>query len=121
MMHAIALMLASTPLPADPPRRADGTDPWAIGFAVTVARSCPDWTMEDQVQLHRRGILPKAKFGSPQWREVEDGIRQGISAAETTRSERPQWCKDLQAIDAHRWERLAPILRRSPRPAPSTP
>lgn len=121
MMHAIALILALTPAPADPPRRPDGTDPWAIGFAIAVVRSCPGWAMEDQVQLHRGGILPKAEFGSSQWREVEDGVRQVISAAETIRSEKPGMCENLPTIDARRWERLAPILRPSSTPAPSTP
>jgi hypothetical protein len=118
-MHAVALILASTPVPTDPPRRPDGTDPWAIGFAIAIVRNCPGWTMEDQVHLHRKGILPNAGFGSPQWREVEDGIRQGISAAETTRSEQPQMCEDLPALGVGRSERLAPILRRSPKPAPA--
>ena len=118
MMHAIALILASTPAAADPRRRPDGTDPWAIGFAITIARICPGWTMGDQAHLHRKGILPKAAFGSSRWREVENGVRQGISAAEITRTEQPHICEDLPTIDVRRWERLSPILHRSPKPAP---
>lgn len=32
-------------------------DPWAIGYAVQVARFCPVWRVEKQETLARRGVL----------------------------------------------------------------
>ncbi|MBD8546865.1 hypothetical protein [Sphingomonas sp. CFBP 8760] len=78
---------------------------------MTIVRNCPGWAMERQEQLYRKGILPKAAFGSPQWREVEDNLQKGIAAAETTRSSHPRLCEDLPALDRSRWKRLSLILK----------
>lgn len=115
MISAMVLTLASA---LDPSRLPDGTDPWAVGYAMTVVRNCPGWTMDAPEQLHRKGILPKAAFGSPEWRTVEDGVRTGIAAAETTRSGHPDMCDDLPTIDNARWKRLRQILKRPPTQAP---
>ncbi|MET0269699.1 MAG: hypothetical protein ABW173_04635 [Sphingomonas sp.] len=104
MIVPVALLLAAAPAAAGPA----GSDVWAIGYAVGIIRHCPGWTMADQRTLHRKGILPKAAFGTPLWREVETGFYAGLTAVEEARARRPDLCAALPTIAA--WPRLSPIL-----------
>lgn len=114
---ALAVLAATGSNPAgqvpDPVPAADGTDVWAIGYAVSVVGSCPGWTMTDQEVLHRQGILPLMDLGSPRWRdhgELHQAYWQGFGAAETDRRSHAGFCVGLQTIDPARRRRLLPIL-----------
>lgn len=89
-------------------------DPWAIGYAVQVARDCPGWEVERQEELARRGILPRWEFGSSTLAPNGAFHRlfyQGQSAAKADRKRVEDFCNRVPAAAANRWPRLAHVLR----------
>lgn len=85
----------------------------ALGYAVFVARTCPNWTMAAQPVLARRGILPRADIGSGAWAldgRLHDAFYAGLSAAERDRRGNPGFCRRPADSDAALRRRLARIL-----------
>lgn len=95
-------------------RQAAG-DPWAVGYAVQVARACPEWQLEPQERLAERGLLPKQASGSaligfegPFQREYY----RGQADADADRRGRSDFCGRVREVAGPRWARLARVFRR---------
>jgi len=91
-------------------------DPWAIGYAVQVARDCPGWQVERQQVLAQRGILPRADTGSDLLAmngPFQRFYYEGQGAAEADRRRVAAFCDRVPAAAGRRWTRLARVLRRA--------
>lgn len=93
---------------------ATAGDPWAIGYAVQVARTCPAWEVERQETLAARGILPKPPPGSVLFAldgPFQRGIYRGQADANADSRGRADFCRNLRTVAGARWPRLARVLK----------
>ena len=115
-----ALCCAATACVERQPAKLPGDrgDPWALGYAVQVSRSCPGWEVEPQRTLAERGVLPTGPalasawaFNSPFQRDYYDGLND----AEVDGRSHPEFCRNVRAVAGPRWSRLARVFKpRSP-------
>lgn len=117
VMVAAVTLCASTG-PADdgggePRGVGRGPDMWAIGYAVTVAQSCPSWTVERQEVLAERGILPRSDPASGMLRTdraaERDHLRGQTDAAAAARRH-ARFCRDVRKVAGSKWPRLSRVL-----------
>ena len=120
-MHAVIAMTISGLAIAEPveaasqrPGRSNDGDPWALGYAVQVSRSCPGWDVEPQSTLAARGIIPAGRANATT--QAANGPFQrhyyrGLADAEADHRKRPEFCRDVRVAAGSRWGRLARIFR----------
>jgi hypothetical protein len=117
VLAAVALAFSAAACVND--RTADavgaGGDPWAVGYAVQVARVCPEWQVETQQTLAARGLLPQPLAGAaligfdgPFQRDCY----RGQTDADADRSGQKDFCGRLRVVAGPKWARLARVFRR---------
>ncbi len=114
VVRAAAMLAGLSAFAPAGPEYAGPGDPWAIGYAVQIARSCPDWQVERQPVLAARGVLPRMDFGSPIL--AMDGpfsreLYRGQAEAEADHRRHPDLCLHLPRIAGPGWPRLARVMR----------
>lgn len=92
-----------------------GGDPWAVGYAVQVARACPNWQLEPQETLAERGLLPQPESGSAligfEGAFQRDYYR-GQTDADEDRRGWDDFCSRIPEVAGPRWARLARVFKR---------
>lgn len=94
--------------------RERGADFWAIGYAVSVARSCPGWMVERQEILAERGMLPRSDPASGMLRMDPSADREylcGQTAAMAAARRHVRFCRNVRTVAGPRWARLSRVLR----------
>ncbi len=120
MPRTVVLLAAAVGLGAAAGRAEDGSgrarhrDLWAIGYAVEVARSCPEWQVERQEVLAERGILPRSDPASGMLHmdgATDREYLRGLTDASTAARTHPHFCLDVRRVAGAKWRRLARVLR----------
>ena len=91
-----------------------GDDPWAIGYAVHVARSCPGWEVERQEMLAERGVLTKPDTGGalmPLDGPFQRDYYRGQGDAEKDHDRSTDFCERVSEVAGPKWPRLARVLK----------